>query len=80
LAQAQKVQEIRVFKDLSGAGGLNRGVGFDRLSVNGGDLQGGKLGAFECFAFDLVVELTHAPVRLDALLRIKPACSFDFEG
>ena len=51
LAQAQKVEEIRVFEDLGGAGAQ----GNDRLSVNGGNLQGGKFGALEGFAFNLVV-------------------------
>ena len=61
--------------------------GFDRLSPNGcgglhfrGGLKAGKFGALEGFAFNLVVEFAHAPVRLDALLRIKPACRLGFQG
>lgn len=52
LAQAQKVEEVRVFEDLGGVGiGGN-----DRLGLYGGvGLEGGKLGALKGFAFDLLV-------------------------
>jgi hypothetical protein len=52
LAQAQKVEEVRVFEDQGG----NCVWVYDRLNLNRGcRLQGGKLGAFEGLAFDLAV-------------------------
>jgi hypothetical protein len=63
LAQAQKVEEVRVFEDLGGVGV----GGFDQFSLSGRvGLQGGKLGALEGLAFDLVAQLAHAPLFGDA--------------
>ena len=77
LAQAQKVEEIRVFEDLGGAGAQ----GNDRLSVNGcGGLQAGKLGALECFAFNLLAQLAHAPGLACGLAGVELACLLGFEG
>ena len=71
LAQAQKVEEVRVFEDQGGIGV----TGFDLLSPNGcGGLQGGKL----C-ALDLVAQLTHTPSVGGGLAGVKLACRFGFE-
>ncbi len=77
LAQAQEIEKVRVFED-QGGGGVG---GNDRLSLNGGvGLQGCKLGALEGLAFDLVVQLAHAPARFHTLLGIKPTGGICFDG
>lgn len=77
LVLAQKVEKVRVFEDLSGVGV----GGLDQFSLNGRlGLQGGKLGALEGHAFDLVVQLAHAPARLHTLPGIKPTGSICFDG
>ena len=75
LAQAQEVEEVRVFED-EGGGAL----GFDKLSLNGGvGLQGCKLCALEGLAFNLVAQLTHAPGVGGRLAGVKLAGWLGFE-
>ena len=82
LAQAQKVEEIWVFEDLSRAAAQ----GFDRLSPNGcgslnggGGLQAGEFGALEGFAFILLAQFAHAPGLCCCLLGVELACLLGFE-
>lgn len=63
LAQAQEVEEVRVFEDLGGGERLRRAR----------YLQGGKFGSFEGLAFDLVCQLAYAPAVLRGLVGVKLA-------
>ena len=73
LVQAQEVKEIRVFENEGGCG-----VG--KLSLSGGvGMQGGKLGALEGFAFDLLAQLAHAPGVGGGLVGVKMAGWLGFE-
>ena len=70
LAQAQKIEEVRVFEDLGG-GGVGR---FDKFSLNGRlGLQGGKLRALKGLAVNLMCQLAHAPAVLCGLAGVKLA-------
>ena len=76
LAQAQKVEEVRVFEDLDGVGV----GGFDQFGLNGRvGLQGGKLGALKGLAVDWVAPLAHAPGVGGGLAGVELAGGFGFE-